>query len=59
VTKIYYCWNNFLSCCAFYRASDNWKTLKELEKAIKVYWDAKDRLPPRVCRKPSLVAVLT
>jgi hypothetical protein len=41
------------------RASDNWKTLKELEKAIKVYWDAKDRLPPRVCRKPSLVAVLT
>lgn len=31
------------------RASDNWKALKELEKAVKVYWDAKDRLPPRVC----------
>lgn len=31
-----------------YRASDNWKALKELEKAVKVYWDAKDRLPPRV-----------
>ncbi|CAH2077666.1 unnamed protein product [Thlaspi arvense] len=30
------------------RASDNWKTLKELEKAIKVYWEAKDRLPPRM-----------
>lgn len=29
------------------RATDNWKTLKELEKAVKVYWDAKDRLPPR------------
>lgn len=29
------------------RASDNWKALKELEKAVKVYWDAKDRLPPR------------
>lgn len=26
--------------------------MKELEKAIKVYWDAKDRLPPRVCHKP-------
>jgi hypothetical protein len=32
------------------RASDNWKTLKELEKAIKVYWDAKDRLPPRAVK---------
>ncbi|CAH8340717.1 unnamed protein product [Eruca vesicaria subsp. sativa] len=32
------------------RASDNWKTLKELEKAIKVYWDAKDRLPPRAIK---------
>ncbi|EEF32529.1 hypothetical protein RCOM_0258490 [Ricinus communis] len=29
------------------RATDNWKTLKELEKAVKVYWSAKDRLPPR------------
>ncbi|KAK9945024.1 hypothetical protein M0R45_010556 [Rubus argutus] len=31
---------------------DNWSSselegLKELEKAVKVYWDAKDRLPPR------------
>ncbi|KAL1203199.1 Thioredoxin-like fold domain-containing protein MRL7 [Cardamine amara subsp. amara] len=32
------------------RASDNWKTLKELEKAIKVYWNAKDRLPPRAVK---------
>ncbi|XP_057250371.1 thioredoxin-like fold domain-containing protein MRL7, chloroplastic isoform X2 [Beta vulgaris subsp. vulgaris] len=31
------------------RATDNWKLLKELEKALKVYWNAKDRLPPRVC----------
>jgi hypothetical protein len=30
------------------RAIDNWKALKELEKALKVYWSAKDRLPPRV-----------
>ena len=30
------------------RASDNWKNLKELEKAVKVYWKAKNRLPPRV-----------
>ncbi|KAG6571537.1 Thioredoxin-like fold domain-containing protein MRL7, chloroplastic, partial [Cucurbita argyrosperma subsp. sororia] len=29
------------------RATDNWKTLKELEKALQVYWKAKDRLPPR------------
>ncbi|KAF3436119.1 hypothetical protein FNV43_RR23211 [Rhamnella rubrinervis] len=29
------------------RATENWKALKELEKAVKVYWDAKDRLPPR------------
>ncbi|PON34188.1 Thioredoxin-like fold containing protein [Trema orientale] len=29
------------------RATDNWKALKELEKALKVYRDAKDRLPPR------------
>ncbi|KAJ0054723.1 hypothetical protein Pint_01691 [Pistacia integerrima] len=32
------------------RATDNWKTLKELEKAIKVYWNAKDRLPPRAVK---------
>jgi hypothetical protein len=31
-----------------HRAADNWKNLKELEKAVKVYWSAKDRLPPRV-----------
>lgn len=35
------------------RATDNWKTLKELEKAVKVYWGAKDRLPPRVNYKYS------
>ncbi|KAL6210743.1 hypothetical protein ACLB2K_015975 [Fragaria x ananassa] len=29
------------------RAGENWKSLKELEKAVKVYWNAKDRLPPR------------
>ncbi|KAL6214503.1 hypothetical protein ACLB2K_013937 [Fragaria x ananassa] len=29
------------------RAGENWKALKELEKAVKVYWNAKDRLPPR------------
>ncbi|OAY32677.1 thioredoxin-like fold domain-containing protein MRL7, chloroplastic [Manihot esculenta] len=32
------------------RATDNWKTLKELEKAVKVYWGAKDRLPPRTVK---------
>ncbi|KAL2487902.1 Thioredoxin superfamily protein [Forsythia ovata] len=32
------------------RASDNWKALKELEKAAKVYWEAKDRLPPRTVK---------
>ncbi|KAK7400143.1 hypothetical protein VNO78_11343 [Psophocarpus tetragonolobus] len=32
------------------RASDNWKNLKELEKAVKVYWRAKDRLPPRAVK---------
>ncbi|GAV78793.1 hypothetical protein CFOL_v3_22258 [Cephalotus follicularis] len=32
------------------RATDNWKTLKELEKAAKVYWSAKDRLPPRTVK---------
>lgn len=32
------------------RATDNWKVLKELEKAIKVYWSAKDRLPPRAVK---------
>ncbi|KAG6408361.1 hypothetical protein SASPL_131366 [Salvia splendens] len=34
--------------CSYFRASDNWKVLKELEKAAEVYWKAKDRLPPRV-----------
>ncbi|KAL8267811.1 hypothetical protein R6Q59_001609 [Mikania micrantha] len=29
-------------------ASENWKALKELEKAAKVYWSAKDQMPPRV-----------
>ncbi|PPS07612.1 hypothetical protein GOBAR_AA13037 [Gossypium barbadense] len=29
------------------RATHNWKTLKELVKAIQVYWNSKDRLPPR------------
>ncbi|KAJ8747832.1 hypothetical protein K2173_011541 [Erythroxylum novogranatense] len=32
----------------FAQATDNWKTLKELEKAALVYWQAKDRLPPRL-----------
>jgi len=32
----------------FDRAADNWKFLKEVEKAAKVYWNAKDRLHPRV-----------
>lgn len=32
------------------RASDNWKALKELEKAAKVYWSAKERLPPRTVK---------
>ncbi|KAK6940635.1 hypothetical protein RJ641_030166 [Dillenia turbinata] len=32
------------------RASDNWKVLKELEKAVKVYWSAKNRLPPRAVK---------
>lgn len=32
------------------RASDNWKALKELEKAAEVYWKAKDRLPPRTVK---------
>ncbi|XP_008788241.1 thioredoxin-like fold domain-containing protein MRL7 homolog, chloroplastic [Phoenix dactylifera] len=32
------------------RAADNWKLLKELEKAAKVYWNAKDRLPPRTVK---------
>ncbi|KAL6953253.1 Thioredoxin-like fold domain-containing protein mrl7, chloroplastic [Sarracenia purpurea var. burkii] len=32
------------------RATDNWKVLKELEKAIRVYWSAKDRLPPRTVK---------
>lgn len=32
------------------RASDNWRALKELEKAAEVYWKAKDRLPPRTVK---------
>ncbi|XP_043707478.1 thioredoxin-like fold domain-containing protein MRL7 homolog, chloroplastic [Telopea speciosissima] len=32
------------------RATENWKLLKELENAIKVYWEAKDRLPPRAVK---------
>ncbi|PKA60204.1 hypothetical protein AXF42_Ash008263 [Apostasia shenzhenica] len=32
------------------RTADNWKLLKELEKAAKVYWSAKDRLPPRTIK---------
>ncbi|KAM7527327.1 hypothetical protein LguiB_030737 [Lonicera macranthoides] len=32
------------------RPTDNWKVLKELEKAAKVYWRAKDRLPPRTVK---------
>ncbi|EPS72715.1 hypothetical protein M569_02042, partial [Genlisea aurea] len=30
------------------RSSENWRALKELEKAAEVYWKAKERLPPRV-----------
>ncbi|KAL6616318.1 hypothetical protein ACP70R_038588 [Stipagrostis hirtigluma subsp. patula] len=32
------------------RAADNWKFLQELEKAAKVYWNAKDKLPPRTVK---------
>ncbi|KAJ1286040.1 hypothetical protein BS78_03G323500 [Paspalum vaginatum] len=32
------------------RPADNWKCLQELEKAAKVYWNAKDRLPPRTVK---------
>ncbi|XP_074268418.1 thioredoxin-like fold domain-containing protein MRL7, chloroplastic [Silene latifolia] len=32
------------------RPADNWKLLKELEKAFLVYWNAKDRLPPRAVK---------
>ncbi|KAI7742681.1 hypothetical protein M8C21_029849 [Ambrosia artemisiifolia] len=35
---------------ALYSASENWRALKELEKAAKVYWSAKDRLPPRTVK---------
>ncbi|KAF3666787.1 ATP citrate lyase (ACL) family protein [Capsicum annuum] len=35
---------------SLHRASDNWKALKELEKAAKVYWSAKERLPPRTVK---------
>lgn len=38
-----------MTCFDDFRASDNWRVLKELEKAAEVYWKAKDRLPPRVC----------
>ncbi|KAL9997680.1 putative thioredoxin-like domain-containing protein MRL7/MRL7L [Helianthus debilis subsp. tardiflorus] len=31
-------------------SSENWRALKELEKAAKVYWSAKDRLPPRTVK---------
>ena len=37
-----------MNACFYFRASDNWMVLKELEKAAEVYWKAKDRLPPRV-----------
>ncbi|KAK1667636.1 hypothetical protein QYE76_055795 [Lolium multiflorum] len=32
------------------RAADNWRFLQELEKATKVYWNTKDRLPPRTVK---------
>uniref|UniRef100_A0A0D9V7D1 Thioredoxin domain-containing protein n=1 Tax=Leersia perrieri TaxID=77586 RepID=A0A0D9V7D1_9ORYZ len=32
------------------RAAENWKFLQELEKAAKVYWNTKDRLPPRTVK---------
>ncbi|CAI9087682.1 OLC1v1021824C1 [Oldenlandia corymbosa var. corymbosa] len=32
------------------RSSENWKVLKELEKAAEVYWKCKDRLPPRTVK---------
>ncbi|KAK1270642.1 hypothetical protein QJS04_geneDACA006162 [Acorus gramineus] len=32
------------------RATENWKVLMELEKAAKVFWNAKDRLPPRTIK---------
>ncbi|XP_042418874.1 thioredoxin-like fold domain-containing protein MRL7 homolog, chloroplastic [Zingiber officinale] len=32
------------------RAAHNWRMLKELENAAKVYWSAKDRLPPRTIK---------
>ncbi|CAO1946455.1 unnamed protein product [Urochloa humidicola] len=32
------------------RAADNWKFLQELEKAAKVYWNGKDKLPPRTVK---------
>ncbi|PIN17145.1 hypothetical protein CDL12_10190 [Handroanthus impetiginosus] len=38
------------TCYDHFRASDNWKVLKELEKAAEVYWKAKDRLPPRTVK---------
>ncbi|KAK4347059.1 hypothetical protein RND71_033398 [Anisodus tanguticus] len=41
------CWVKEINCL---EASDNWKALKELEKATKVYWSAKERLPPRTVK---------
>ncbi|KAJ3691769.1 hypothetical protein LUZ61_020933 [Rhynchospora tenuis] len=32
------------------RAADNWKFLMEFEKAAKIYWSCKDRLPPRTVK---------
>ncbi|KAJ4972822.1 hypothetical protein NE237_005996 [Protea cynaroides] len=43
-------WLITYTCSLFYRATDNWKFLKELENAIQVYWKAKDRLPPRAVK---------
>lgn len=48
ILTLYIVSNSTTFSCPVYRATDNWKALKELEKAVKVYWDAKDRLPPRV-----------
>ncbi|CAN6439333.1 unnamed protein product [Victoria cruziana] len=32
------------------RIADNWKAIKELEEAAKIYWKSKDRLPPRTVK---------
>uniref|UniRef100_A0A7N0ZTI8 Thioredoxin-like protein n=1 Tax=Kalanchoe fedtschenkoi TaxID=63787 RepID=A0A7N0ZTI8_KALFE len=34
----------------YHRASDNWKALRELENAAKVYWEAENCLPPRTVK---------